>query len=57
MMALARGSSDTEVSEAAVLALNVLSEGHHFFLAAVVATGGEFLSIDGGLVYVVVVSQ
>ena len=54
MMALARGSSDTEVSEAAVLALSVLSADHPFFLAAVVAAGGEFLSIDGELVYIVV---
>ena len=54
MMALARGSSDTEVSEAAVLALNVLSADHPFCLAAVVAAVGEFLSIDGELVFVVV---
>ena len=31
VMALARGSSDSEVSEAAVLALNVLSADHPFF--------------------------
>ena len=53
-MALARGSSDSEVSEAKVLELNVLSADHSSFLAAVVAAGGEFLSIDGELVYVVV---
>ena len=54
MMALARGSSDSEVSEAADLALNVLSADYPLLLAAVVAAGDEFLNLDGELVFIVV---
>ena len=70
LMAIARGHSDSELShssaielsrelsrelsEVAVMALSSLSTADHIFRYAVVATGGEFLDIDGEeLVFVV----